>query len=743
MITYSTKGVEQLTVDEQGAILAINNQRSYPSDPLMARGYIFSHLDNLDYLLELVEERAAQVFLAKESEQIVGFLILICLDPDSKFVHRREVECALGYVAPFLRELKSVGVASYIDRIAVKAGIAPECGAKLARQALIWAQSSTRKIAVMAGIIHYQNYYSLNFFRALKFRIIDFYDTEPVFLDGKKVSAIWLRLVRILRPSDVSGANITNSNASILTKLRYAELADTICPAAGLGKRWIEKQTQSDGAQSSRGDDHQVLWQGRHVHGSVGTLHNAIPRAGFCDYRTIELLSDSIRRANSGVSDESRAIKAREAMDRVGVALSTILALYRAREAGKQKSITTYLHAKRAWFVLTNTATDHEKYHVHGCRSVILNLNDSDQENSHKVAAVFGGNDDCSSWLEAYRLCMAADLAVWELHSQSRGKSHGTTPVWIHVFGPTNWDNRLYAGTFATRIFAGRVQGADWANMLRDMFASATVMSDVILRLNAQILVHASRQSARAAIMSRNLSHNIGSHALANPELYAAVGIEGLEAQLLADGKCGECRDHAKKNSISLVKARLATFHQYTQTRLDFIARTLNPQVERPEPLFLLNDLLNGLFRQSVLLDTLLADRGFPMRSKTGGDPGAVKKGRGGFEREISFHLEVALGDQATHHTFTRSRDSDIATDGFVLASLGPQVPKGFADFLVGIPGGMIGCHALYSFIENLMRNSAKYGRHCGKEDRGLEIHLRLRHAKACDCDDSGAYYVL
>ena len=259
---------------------------------------------------------------------------------------------------------------------------------------------------------------------------------------------------------------------------------------------------------------------------------------------------------------------------------------------------------------------------------------------------------------------------------------------------------------------------------------------------------HSLETSAKAAIMSRNLSHNVGSHALANPKLHEAIGMDGLETRLRGDGNCPSCKDHAKKNPVQETKTRLSTFHQYIQTRLDFIARTLNPQVERTEPLFFVNDVLNGFFRQTVLLDTLLADRGFPMKTTE-------------VDRRITFHVTIELEKAKYHYVFHRSPGGDDPKRTF---DVDPNKTKrwyregqldawkekkdqgsleGVEDVLVGVPGGMIGCHALYSFLENLMRNAAKYGAHCEDKTRGLEVHLRLREATQCDRAQHQSFFVL
>jgi hypothetical protein len=186
---------------------------------------------------------------------------------------------------------------------------------------------------------------------------------------------------------------------------------------------------------------------------------------------------------------------------------------------------------------------------------------------------------------------------------------------------------------------------------------------------------------ARASMMSRNFSHNVGSHALANPWIYKSLGI----------------------GSMRTATTRLAGFHNYTQGRLDFMARTMSGTSERPEPLFFVSDVLNGFFRQGVLLDALLRDRDYPASN-------------------LRFKVEIRTGadsvSKATFvwdqngHRFTASQDDLLE------------------DVLVGIPDGNVACHALYAFLENALRNAAKYGRDLS-EDRTLELFIRLEKCKA------------
>lgn len=193
---------------------------------------------------------------------------------------------------------------------------------------------------------------------------------------------------------------------------------------------------------------------------------------------------------------------------------------------------------------------------------------------------------------------------------------------------------------------------------------------------------------AKASLMSRNFSHNVGSHALANPRLGKSLGLTDATSA-----------------------SRLSAFHSYAQGRLDFMARAISGADERAEPLFFIGDVLSGFFRQGVLLDTLLDDTGFPAEKINFTveicNDGSLSKAKfrwdGGMEPD---------GRTARSHTFVRESGGDLV------------------DVLVGMPGGSIGCHALYALLENCLRNAVKYGAR-SRTTECLEISIRLEKSRA------------
>ncbi|MDP1590269.1 MAG: hypothetical protein Q8M07_21120, partial [Prosthecobacter sp.] len=224
------------------------------------------------------------------------------------------------------------------------------------------------------------------------------------------------------------------------------------------------------------------------------------------------------------------------------------------------------------------------------------------------------------------------------------------------------------------------------------------------------------RRTARAAIMSRNLSHNIGSHALANARFSEAIGVlhlqstppsateEAEEQDLNATDRTHNGNFCVTKGEIWRAQSRLTSLNNFLQMRLDFIARALGETTSSPEPMFFVNELLKGFLGQTVLLNTLLSDIGFTAEN-------------------IEYHID--LPGCGTPIIFKQQNGHQPLRHEVLLMHA-----DSFDDILIAVPGGMVGCHAFYAFLENLMRNSAKYGAHSRQalvaNETKLEVHLKL-----------------
>lgn len=257
-------------------------------------------------------------------------------------------------------------------------------------------------------------------------------------------------------------------------------------------------------------------------------------------------------------------------------------------------------------------------------------------------------------------------------------------------------------------------------NLIRLSFIHREFKKQVLRRSEHQHAKH----SARAAIMSRNLSHNVGSHSLANSRFFEAVGVlneaKSDESKLLEykhpsslkiDGN-DRTRYGPTEKDVCRARQRLATFNSFIQGRLDYIARALGESISQPEPMFFYSDLLQGFLSQHVLLNTLLSDNGITVE-------------------KMEFHIQLPrMEGAAVFKGVNAVKDSSFSPlrhDEFKRDKNSPKVN----DLLIAVPGGMIGRHAFYAFLENVMRNAAKYGNK--PEDDKLVLNLKVIEGKTSD----------
>lgn len=244
-----------------------------------------------------------------------------------------------------------------------------------------------------------------------------------------------------------------------------------------------------------------------------------------------------------------------------------------------------------------------------------------------------------------------------------------------------------------------------------------------------KVVLESLQKSARAAVFARNFSHITGSHVVSSPEFrHSLVGENVMRAmrgqfdrvcrdfimaendlfryaveegrdteQLWREGAkvLDNARHHLRTGGGLLENTR--RFHEYLQGRFDFIARAIDDTKDQPEPLFFVEDLVEGFLSQTAFLDALVADVGL---------------------RREQMHFKVSLPNASepvnrvcflAKWELNRDTDAlDIAWDPADGPTTGQDIRKHAV--MVALPGGMVSAHALYSLLENIIRNSAKYG---------------------------------
>lgn len=228
---------------------------------------------------------------------------------------------------------------------------------------------------------------------------------------------------------------------------------------------------------------------------------------------------------------------------------------------------------------------------------------------------------------------------------------------YIYYIPSVNHDGGSYGGFsfFCKNKWSRSITKAaqDWATRFGATFAEIEATKIV----EREITTHASK-AAMTAIMSRNQSHNIGSHVIS----YWNQSIE----EKLKDipGNYDNTQEALKKSK---------DLFQYIQHRMDFLAEISTSVPCSELSLDIEQDILNPYFIKPN-------DDKFKTKLQNGGDISVLLEGIAKSEG-INLHNKIILDTTALEDKSKR----------------------------VSIPNGLIGNHAIYSILENFIRNAAKH----------------------------------
>jgi hypothetical protein len=327
-----------------------------------------------------------------------------------------------------------------------------------------------------------------------------------------------------------------------------------------------------------------------------------------------------------------------------------------------------------------------------------------------------------------------------------------------------------------------------------------SIIDSTLSKLGVQYLFdNFCRQSmltAVAAIMARNMSHNIGSHALARVAT-GDIGIEtgssdpGEIAKKLCEIQDRRGRKKAWKRAVVWSKD-VQILARYVQQRMDFIAQISTEWPGGSESAYLLKDLMRWFLSQKHLMDFVAKSEGLGAHlfgAET--DPPVGCNASEDLEEPVDRSAD-ATANQA-ENTSTEDAAPDIRLHAFVvpleiwddspsgdknsiesrllqimkhcsdqkgkaglLGCKPPEAPvasgaetldsdehpcrrillhtprSGEADcrvdedMLLSVPGGIVGYHAFYVILENIIRNAAKHGFTMVDKSRIKDPHLDI-----------------
>ena len=191
-----------------------------------------------------------------------------------------------------------------------------------------------------------------------------------------------------------------------------------------------------------------------------------------------------------------------------------------------------------------------------------------------------------------------------------------------------------------------------------------------------------STRTAIGSIMSRNGSHNIGSHVLS--ALSHNVGT-------MPDDR---------------------VLYQYIQHRMDYIATATTDFPTWTQPTMLVGELMRDFFSQRHLLEHIAGSEGLSAWEFQ--NPNLTETSAKNQHGKIKLLLRRKNGEGA----FVPVIDYDKAKDNVDLDQ----------DVALAIPGGVVGNHAFYTILENVIRNAAKHGwsslRQEVREQKNLEVTI-------------------
>lgn len=249
------------------------------------------------------------------------------------------------------------------------------------------------------------------------------------------------------------------------------------------------------------------------------------------------------------------------------------------------------------------------------------------------------------------------------------------------------------------------------------------VSYNYLFNLGLQLQIKAKNEaikSAKAAIMSRNMSHNLGSHVMAylKQQLGSVTSIMKEENKVLANliPDAVKVWDDKKAENVELpFLVGLGRFIGYLQERQDYIATISTDYIPYGAPVNLkdaIYDELNPDLRYlrhknesnsdarnkpaNILLNYIAKSEGLS-RENMGEDFQSEKDIRFGYIAYTNDGIKI----------FGLNVEDDRNTDSFASKNEALTIMRKINFCL---PGGLVGRQALFSIIENLIRNAAKHG---------------------------------
>lgn len=251
----------------------------------------------------------------------------------------------------------------------------------------------------------------------------------------------------------------------------------------------------------------------------------------------------------------------------------------------------------------------------------------------------------------------------------------------------SRFDNNGCQYFFSSKVF----QYSDTLNMLEEIINSVNVgLQSFILRYKRNL--HAIK-AANAAIMARNMSHNLGSHIL------SYVKNDLLDANKLNE-KINPSAEGGRKYLTGLGK-----LINYIQERQDFIATITSELIPTLVPVY---------FKDFIF-------------DEINHDWKAERHNKQSIPRTTNLLLEyIAKSEELNRETLS------INYNGLRLNTPNPgkdeeRILNELRDKQLLLPGGILGRQAIFSILENVIRNTVK---HAKRNNKNIDINITIEDHK-------------
>jgi len=249
-------------------------------------------------------------------------------------------------------------------------------------------------------------------------------------------------------------------------------------------------------------------------------------------------------------------------------------------------------------------------------------------------------------------------------------------------------------------------------------YCSERLISDTIQYLSNQAKDKAIK-SAKAAIMSRNMSHNLGSHVMSYLKQHLSsvndIVSDGILSDLIdGESKLIEKHNSTIENTTLPFLMGLGHFISYLQERQDFIATIATDYI----PYF-----GNVNFKDSIYDELNPDKRAIRHSDRKNGLTDNILLGNiarsDGLGRQTAptqlDSTKIPLNDIVLRYKTKFDGNPVVRLDdnGRVVATINEDALKELDDMRrkdLSLPGGIVGRQAFFSIMENIIRNAAKHG---------------------------------